>query len=250
MPLRPRPAWLTAVAAQALGWLATLGLARLGWLESALTLLAAQAIIAATSAAMLRSERWWIVIHLLFSPLLAAALSLNADPRWAAAIFALLLLIFWGTLNTRVPLYLSGREVATAIEALLPPDRPARMLDLGCGTGSVIAPLAQQRPNCHFHGIESAPAPWVITHLRSRTLPNLSVERGDFFSADWRGYDVIYAFLSPHPMAAVWAKACTELGPQALLISKDFPVAGAEPARSLRLPSGSTLYLYYPGRTD
>ena len=59
--------------------------------------------------------------------------------------------------------------------------------------------------------------------------PNIDCRRGDIFAHPWQDYDVVYAFLSPVPMAAVWQKAAAELRPGALLVSNSFPVPGREP---------------------
>lgn len=250
-PRRRLPAWLNAALAQSAAWLLVIALIVAQWLPaSPAYVLGAQAVGAAAIAMLLRCERWWLLIHLGFSPLLALALSLGADPRWYLGVFVLLLLVFWGTLGTRVPLYLSGRAAVGAVATLLPEKRPLRMLDLGSGIGTLLVPLAQNHPDCDFTGIESAPAPWLVSRLRRRGKPNLHFERGDFFAADWSTYDVVYAFLSPHPMTAVWRKAQGEMTPHSLLISKDFPVAGILPSSVLSLPDGSTLYCYRPDTAD
>jgi SAM-dependent methyltransferase len=187
------------------------------------------------------------VIHLGFAPLLLAGLSTDIDPRWFLAVFVLLLLVFWGTLGTRVPLYLSGRDAVAAVEDLLPERRPLSVLDIGCGTAAMLAPLARRRPDCSFTGIETAPLPWLIARIRAIGLTNLHIIRGDFFRHDWSSHDVVYAFLSPYPMPQVECKAQAELEPDALLISKDFAASGLTPSHVVELPSGGVLYCYRPG---
>jgi SAM-dependent methyltransferase len=244
------PAWLAALLAQLSGCALALGVAAAGLSNSGFVLVAVQAIGAAIASRLMRRENWWLLIHLCFAPLLVLALASGIDPRWHLAIFVLLLLVFWGTLGTRVPLYLSGRDAVHAMDALLPARRPLRMLDIGCGTGAMLTPLARAHPDCHFTGIESAPLPWLIARLLAGKAHNLDIQRGDFFAADWSSYDVVYAFLSPHPMEQVEDKAQRELGPHALLISKDFAAPGLIPSVVIELPAGSTLYCYGPGLAD
>lgn len=224
-------------------------LARAEVLESLPTLVVMQAATAALISLLMRQERWWVAIHLCFMPLLLTALWANIDPRWALAAFALLLLVFWGTLGTRVPLYLSGTDAVEAVDALLPTDRPLRILDIGCGTGAMLVPLARRHPEHHFTGIESAPLPWLIARIAARRCKNLRIVRGDFFAHDWSAYDVVYAFLSTHPMARVEDKARAELRAESLLISKDFAAPGLKAQRTLELSSGASLYCYVPGAT-
>ncbi|MDX5364610.1 MAG: class I SAM-dependent methyltransferase [Pseudazoarcus pumilus] len=248
------PSWLAALLAQLGGVLLAFGLARSGMVSSGALLIGCQAVTAALISRLLRRERWWLLIHLCFMPLLLAARSADIDPSWYLAAFVLLLLTFWGTLRTRVPLYLSGRDAVEAVDTLLP-DAPAlRVLDIGCGTGALLTPLAGRHPQHHFTGVESAPLPWLIARIAARGHANLSIRRGDFFTHDWSAYDVVYAFLSTHPMEQVAAKARAELAPHALLISKEFAAPGLQPERTLTLPSDATLYCYRPGaaadRTD
>lgn len=229
-------------------------LARSGLMSSASLLIASQAVTAALISLGLKRERWWLLIHLCFMPLLLAARSADIDPSWHLAAFVLLLLTFWGTFGTRVPLYLSGRDTVEAVDTLLSSAPALRVLDIGCGTGALLTPLASRHPEHHFTGIESAPLPWLIARIAARGRNNLRIRHGDFFAHDWSTYDVVYAFLSTHPMEQVAAKSRAELGPQALLISKEFAAPGLQPERTLTLPSGTTLYCYRPGaatdRTD
>lgn len=240
------PAWLKALLAQ-LGGVAAAFAAGFAGAGSGALLIGVQAATAALIAWALRSDPWWIPIHLAFAPLAAMALSAGIDPRWYLAAAGVLLLVFWGSFGTRVPLYLSGREAVDAVDGLLPARRPLRVLDIGCGTGAMLLPLARRHPDCRFSGIESAPFPWLIARVAARKQPNLRLHRGDFFAHDWGDYDVVYAFLSPHPMGRVEDKARAELPPHALLISKDFPTPALQPVRCIELPSGAMLYAYRPG---
>lgn len=226
-------------------WAIALGLS--AWMSTSLTVahaLGLQALCAAALAHITGSERWWIAIHLAFSPLLAVGVASGLDPRWSLAILATLLLCFWGTLGTRVPLFFSGSDAVAAVEHLLPKQRPLSLLDLGCGIGSVVVPLGRRHRDIALTGIESAPAPWLLAWFRAWPLPNVRIRRGDFLEADWSDYDVVYAFLSPHPMADVWDKARREMRDDALLVSKDFPVIGIAPDECVPLPGGGTLYAY------
>jgi len=60
-------------------------------------------------------------------------------------------------------------------------------------------------------------------------VPNIDWRRADLFARPWQDYDLVYAFLSPVPMAAVWKKAAAELRPGALLVSNSFPVPERAP---------------------
>lgn len=246
------PPALKALCAQLAGAAGAFILARAGFIGGLWPLVAAQASLAALGSLLLRSERWWLAIHLGFLPgtVLAHGLArtLGLHPGWFLASFVLLLLIYWTSFRTRVPLYLSNRATAAAAGSLLPAS-PARMLDIGAGTGAVLRPLARVRPDCRFTGIELAPLPWLLGRLLSARLPNVECRRGDLFASAWSDYDVVYAFLSPVPMAAVWAKACAEMKPGSLLASNSFAVPGIEPERIIDIDDrrGTRLHIYRIG---
>lgn len=220
---------LKALLAQSAGLAGTFLLARSGVLSGLWPLVGAQAALAALIAVLLRSERWWLPIHLGFLPLVVAAHRLALHPGWYLLAFIVLALTYWTSFRSQVPLYLSNRDTARAVLGLLPAG-PARVLDIGAGTGSLLRPLARSRPDCQFTGVELAPGSWLLGRLLTRRLANLQWRRGDLFAEPWGDYDVVYAFLSPVPMAAVWNKAQAEMRPGSVLLSNSFPVPGCEPA--------------------
>jgi len=154
------PPALKALLAQLIGTAAALAMARSGLLPGGLWPVAViQALAATVTAVALGSAPWWRWIHLGFAPLVVVALQLRIAPGWYLAAFVGFALVFWSSFRTQVPLFLSNRATAAAVATLLPHGRPARLLDLGSGTGSLLRPLAQMRPDCRLEGIESAPAP-------------------------------------------------------------------------------------------
>jgi len=241
------PPALKALTAQLAGWAAAIVLARAGLLPGGLwPLVGVQAAAAAAAAALLKSARWWLPIHLAFSPLLVLARALEIAPGWYLAAFVLLAATYWTSFRTQVPLYLTNRATVAAVAALLPAGRAVKVLDLGSGTGALLRPLARLRPDCFFHGIEAAPAPYWLSRLLARGASNLTLTRGDFFAPSWRDYDAVYAFLSPVPMARVWAKARGEMRPGSVLVSNSFPVPGVEPERVVEPQDrrGTRLFVY------
>jgi len=232
--LSGRPPLRIALLAQCLGAALAAGLA-LTLLPSLpgqpLTMAATQGLFAAFANLALRGPAWWLPIHLGFMPLAVLALGLGL-PSWIwLAAFVLLLLVFWRTDRSRVPLYLTNAVAADALAALLPAG-PGAVIDLGCGDGGLLRRLAQARPDCRFVGFEHAPLPWAWARLSCRRLPNVEVRYGDFWTHPLGGYALVYAFLSPAPMQRLWDKACAEMWPGALLVSNSFAVPDV-PADSL-----------------
>ncbi|WP_459830235.1 class I SAM-dependent methyltransferase [Hydrogenophilus islandicus] len=240
------PPLMQAFLAQLAGWLAVfLWVQAGGTIGSPWVVVTLQGTTAALTAWLLRSPRWWLPIHLLFMPAVLAAQRLEISPLWYLAAFLLLLLIFRNVFTTRVPLYLSNARAVEAIAAHLPKNRPFRFLDLGSGTGALLLPLARRFPNGTFIGIENAPLPLWIAKRQGQGQKNLTYRAADFFAEPWTGYDYLYAFLSPAPMARVEGKAERELPPGAVLISNTFPLPHAEPFRVEPLDEAGRRVLYW-----
>ncbi|QID19077.1 class I SAM-dependent methyltransferase [Nitrogeniibacter mangrovi] len=239
---------LRLLLAQAAGWLLLFALLRLGAPVTGLPLALVQGTLAAAVAHLLRAERWWLALHLGFTPLIWLASQLAIAPGWYLAAFVVLAVFYWTSFRSRVPLFLSNRRTVDALAALLPRD-DVRLLDAGAGTGSALRPLARRFPRAHLTGIETAPGPWLIGRLLCAGQANLRWLRGDFWAHDWAPYDVVYVFLSPVPMPEVWRKACAQMRPGSLLVSNSFAIPGVEPVRTVtpQQTGGRPLYLYEIG---
>ena len=172
---------------------------------------------------------WWQVIHLVFTPLAVWMATLAIDPGWFLLAFILLLLAFRSAATGQIPLYLSGSAAATALEALIRERGSRAVADLGAGVGSMIVPLAHRLPEVHFTGIENSPLPWAVGWLRTRGLPNVDWRWGSFWATSLHRYDLVYAFLSPAPMPALWEKARDEMASGTLLVSNSFAIPEATP---------------------
>lgn len=187
-----------------------------------------QAAVAAATAIVLCSPRWWIAIHAVFCPALTLAMTAGL-PVWIyAAFFLALLLVYWSAFRTQVPLFLSNRITVHRLAARLGNDKPLEVLDAGSGTGSFLRRLARLRPDWRISGLESAPAPFWLSALLGRSLHNMHVQRGDIWAHPLSQYDLVYAFLSPVPMPALWRKAVKEMKAGSLLISNSFPIPGTQ----------------------
>lgn len=254
MPRNPPPSfspWRNAVLAQAFGTLVAAALIQLVWPRLwSLPLVAAliQGACAALTSYKLEAPPWWLIIHLAFAPLIVAANTLDIAPTWYLAGFVVLLLTFWRTDQSRVPLFLSNEPTATAIAKLLPA-QPCHVVDLGCGNGGLLRRLALARPDCQFLGVEHAPLPWLWARLSTLRLPNVQIRYGDFWSLHLGLFEVVYAFLSPVPMPRLWEEARGNMKAGALLVSNSFAVPGVDPTGIVAIDDrrATQLYLYRPG---
>ncbi len=194
---------------------------------------------------------WWRLIQLLFPVAVLAALALHL-PSWLFLLLFLLLLgLYWSTFRTQVPYYPSNRAVWAAVCQLLPRDQPLNLIDIGSGLGGLVLYLARQRPAARCSGIELAPFPWLYSWLRAKLgRSNARFQLGDYERLDFAAYDMVFAYLSPAAMGALWCKAAAEMRPGAMLLSYEFdvmPQAGSRAPDQLihATPDGAALYVWY-----
>ncbi len=206
-----------------------------------------QGLLAGFVSYYLRMPKWWIPIHLAFMPLAIAVLALNISSTWFLVLFLCLLLTYGKTYKTQVPLYLSSKNVNQALATLLPKQGQFSFIDIGSGCGGLVSNLANTHKNGLFYGIEYAPLPFLISKLRSMfSTPTSKIVWGDFWKHDFSSYDIVYAYLSPVPMASLWQKVNQEMRPGSFLISNTFIIPDIPPDKSIKLDdfSNSTLYLW------
>lgn len=176
---------------------------------------------------------WWQMINLLFFPLSWLLGCNDIEPVWYLAGFLILALTSLGSVFTRVPLFLSSQRVVEALAQRLPSDPGLRLIDLGCGLGGPLAGLARLRPDLLLHGVEAAPLNWLFSRLRLDGRARIRF--GSLWDEDLSRYDVVYAYLSPAPMARLWAQARRQMRPGTLLISNSFEIPEVAPDEVLEL---------------
>ena len=189
---------------------------------------------------------WWRVIQFVFAPALVLAQALQLPPGVFLAAFLVFLFVYWSTFRTQVPYYPSGRAVWDLVAGLLPPGRPARAIDIGSGLGGLVLELARRRPDCQIDGIELAPLPWLASRLRALLGGSRArFLRGDYDRLDFAQYDLVFAYLSPAAMTALWRKAEAEMRPGSVLVSYEFGIVDKEPNRRfVTTDSKKILYLW------
>ncbi len=212
----------------------------LPWPETALAI----GGIALLLATLSRQPWWWKLIHAVFAPLLWATLRLNIDPGWFLLAFILLLLVYRGAISGQIPLYLSNERTIAVLAEVVGTRPGLRILDLGAGIGSSLVPLRKRLPEAVLTGVENAPASWLIGWLRTRGLHDCSWQMGDLWKIPLDGFDVVYAFLSPAPMPALWEKARREMSPGSLFISNSFAVPDVEASEIVEVDDDRQTRLY------
>jgi hypothetical protein len=210
-----------------------------------------QGLIAAGITRLLGLARWWLVIAFLFPLAMGSALLIGNLPAWPFGLaFLVLALVFSNTTRGGIPLYLTNTETASVLKDLMRDRGATRMLDLGCGLGGVVRALDGEGRTAR--GVENAPAVYLVARLLSALTGRGEIRRGDLWKTDVAREDMVYAFLSPAPMAALWQKLKTEMKPGSLFVSNSFPVPDVDPDEIWELQDGrkTKLYLYPIGNAD
>jgi hypothetical protein len=191
----------------------------------------AQGLLAAGLSRICRQAPWWHVMHLVFPFAIVASRGVHLHLPAAVFLAAFLLLagVFRTAHRSQVPYYPSGAAARREVLGVMPSGR-LRFIDIGSGTGGLAMHLALQRPESDFSGIELAPLPWMASVLRNRIKSSrVNFVRGDYRALDLSGYDVVFAYLSPVAMPALWQKAKSEMRNGALLLSYEFAIPGVSP---------------------
>jgi hypothetical protein len=139
----------------------------------------------------------------------------------AAAALSLLLV----QVRTGVPPMSSDSAEAQEVIALLRhADLPAGpvIYDLGSGWGSLVIALAHAFPHAQIRGIELSPLPYWISRLRTRGLANVSLRRGDFFTADLADAQAVTCYLMITSMPKLAALLDRALAPGTPVVSLSF----------------------------
>lgn len=205
----------------------------------------AQGSVAALLSHIGRQPAWWPPLHFGFFPTILLAQQASVPSWFYLGAFLLLVLFYWSSFRTRVPLYLSDRKAWQALMPLLPTTQAFRFIDLGSGLGDVPMYLEPRFPQGRFYGTEIAPAPWLISRLRAWFKRSRVVFlRRDYTALDLAEYDIVFAFLSPAAMPALWQQAQDQMRSGSLFISLSFAVSSNQPDHVVTLAEGERHTLY------
>jgi hypothetical protein len=197
-------------------------------------------IFAALFSALFKEPIWRMPMQLGFSILVGLGLHIQTLPNyvWLIALSIASLLFGGGITGKRAPLYLTQQRAFEAILSCIPEHLEGKCLDVGAGIGSFMLSVAPHRPQMLFEGVERAPLTCVVGNLRCKWFRAGSIKWGDLWKISLHDYQVVYAFLSPEAMEALWLKAKKEMQPGALLIVNAFEIPKIKADRVIRYGQG------------
>lgn len=136
-----------------------------------------------------------------------------------------------GVIRTRVPLVHSSLVHAEQVFKELGFFDSTVFYELGSGTGPIVF-LAERMGAGRVVGFELVSWAHAVAVVRSRWRgSHAEFQRANFLSADWKQATVLYTYLLPELLPAVYEKFMAECPPGAVLVCKDFGVPGKDPSK-------------------
>jgi uncharacterized membrane protein len=208
-----------------------------------LSWLLVQVVLVVAVSYALKMPYWWLWIQALLPIGLFVGLSQQLIPVvWFGVIALFLMLVFSNVWSERVPLYLSNRITHRALGQLVRERNIKIAVDLGSGLGGVVRALAKQGVDAT--GVEFSPILAVLSAALCRWFGLGRVLRGDMWQQDLSHYDLVYVFLSPVPMSALWQKTQREMKTGSVFVSNSFAVPDHEPDDVWELADGRQTLLF------
>lgn len=142
-----------------------------------------------------------------------------------------------------------GAAHLTATNKSAPAEGPVQIVELGCGWGTLLRPLARKLPECTITGYETSPIPYLFSKLSTKILgfKNIEIIGQNFYKADITGADIIVCYLYPGGMGILKDKL-TQSPPKPLfyLVSNTFQVYDWRPDSCTFVSDlfGSAIYVY------
>lgn len=98
------------------------------------------------------------------------------------------------------------------------------VVDLGCGSGCLLIPLAKKFPQHTFIGYDWDYIPFGIAKFRCRKISNITLFRCSFMKVSHKNADLILYFGIMSLKEPLGKKLQSEIKPQTLVLSEAFPL--------------------------
>ena len=116
-----------------------------------------------------------------------------------------------------------SRRMRDLALAYVPSDRPVRILDLGCGTGTLTLELARALPSASVTGIDISPANIAAARAQAADVTSrVRFEQADYLAFGAEPYDLIVCdgvlHLIPGETTTIFQKLGGDLRPRGVLV--------------------------------
>lgn len=143
------------------------------------------------------------------------------------------------------------KAVIEQASAFLKQHPSAKIADLGCGSGSLLIPLAQKFPNHQFVGYEWDFIPYFWAKLKSHKIPNIKFLRRDFFKEDLSQFQLVLCYLGTGEIQKrIGSKLNNELSSDSLIISEIFQLENLRKIAETDIKCGPVIFKIYQYQTS
>lgn len=142
----------------------------------------------------------------------------------------------------------TSAKVKNKLFSMLPDLANSEIVELGSGWGNLAFALSRHFPKCKIRSYEISPFPFIVSKIIAYclALPNLTIQRQDFFLVSLHNMSLVVCYLYPDAMQRLKTKFEKELSSQAYVISHTFAIPGWKPLRLEYAPDlyRTPIYLY------
>lgn len=127
----------------------------------------------------------------------------------------------------------------------LPMRGDERVVDLGCGDGSLLFAITKKYPDIRALGVDISLLPLAIGWIRKiMSRSKVHLRFANLFTTNVRDADVVFIFLLSKAYPRLKAKFATELRDDARVIVEAWPLPDLEPTDTLRDEDQLPVYIY------
>lgn len=128
-----------------------------------------------------------------------------------------------------VPSFGNMKKIAIReAEKILSANKNMKIVDLGCGTGGLLLPLAKKFTNHSFTGIDWDNIALSICRSRSKKIKNISLVKENFLNSDLSEYDLILCFLDTKAIDELNKVLKNKIKNEAIILSLAFEMKDLE----------------------
>lgn len=124
----------------------------------------------------------------------------------------------------------------------------AIIYDLGCGWGALVMALALAFPHARIRGVEASPLPYWVARFRTRGLPNVVLQRRNFYHCDLQDADAVTCYLMTKAMPRLGSFLDNSLKPRTPVVALTFWFRNRQVAATREGPGlrGAAALYYWP----
>lgn len=115
-------------------------------------------------------------------------------------------------------------EILLEAKKFLKENQKVNVTDLGCGSGSLLIPLAKEFKESKFVGYEYDWIAYTIAKVKTFYIPNIVIYKKNFFDVDLSEYRLVLCYITPGISDRLGDKLNRELTKDSLIISEIFEI--------------------------